>query len=89
MIVGLAFFIAQRNDFDNTVYGQLKNIGHFDVLYCQEKFYGEFYKKLFHTLYPIDIIHLVGYKSQMIGYKNLKACAKVLKINIRWHNVLK
>lgn len=64
------FGVIEQNDFDNTVYGQLKNIGHFDVLYCQEKFYGEFYKKLFHTLYPINIIYLVGYKSQMIGYKN-------------------
>ena len=36
--------VSKYYDFENTVYGQLKNIGHFDVLYCQEKFYGEFYK---------------------------------------------
>ena len=43
LAIGSILSVMCENDFDNTVYGQLKNIGHFDVLYCQEKFYGEFY----------------------------------------------
>ena len=32
--------VSKCYDLENTVYGRLKNIGHFDVLYRQEKFYG-------------------------------------------------